>query len=52
MKAETVAARPVSYEEYLRAKGLEPLPSPHTQKNPGDVIIGAKGMIVVRAEAA
>jgi hypothetical protein len=51
MRTQRKIEHPVSYEEYLRAKGLEPLPSPHTQKNPGDVIIGAKGMIVVRKAA-
>ena len=52
MRTQRKTDQPVSYSEFLRAKGLDPLPSPHTQKSPGDVIIGSKGVIVVKAEAA
>jgi hypothetical protein len=51
MRTQRKIEHPVSYAEFLRAKGMYPLPCPHTHKNPGDVIIGAKGMIVVRKAA-
>lgn len=38
---------PRSYADYLRAKGIEPLPSPHTVKHPGDIVMTGTGSYTV-----
>lgn len=47
----TRGQEPASYSAFLRAKGLEPLPCPHTRKKPGEVIVDRKGLIQVERAA-
>lgn len=37
----------MTYQDYLRNKGLKPLPPPHTAKRPGDLILTGSGWVRV-----
>lgn len=39
------------YRAYLRPKGLNPPPCPHTRKRPGEVIVTARGPVIVEKAA-